>query len=94
MQLEFYFASVFTERNEIPLARKVLEGPIHKNHINRFGAMIHITSMKELIDALKANVDLGIQNSLALLKNLHSAAPRQKLGITRYIGYQAVHSVG
>jgi hypothetical protein len=72
----------------------MLKGAIHKDHINRVWAVIDITRMKELINTLEMDIDFGIQNCLILLKNFNSAAPRQKLGITRYISYQAIHSVG
>jgi hypothetical protein len=94
MQFELDLTGIISQGNEVPLTRKMLEGPIYKNHINCFGPMIHIARVKKLINALKANIDFGVQNSFSLLKDFHSATPWKKLRILLYISHQTIHSVG
>ena len=72
----------------------MLKRAIYKDHIDGFRAMVHVTRMKVLGNALEMNIDFGIQHSLSLLKNFHAATPRQKLRIASNICHQAIHAVG
>ncbi len=94
MELELHLAGIFLEGNEVPLPRKMLKWPIHKDHVNGFRAVIDVSGMKVLINTLEVNIDFGIQNSLGLLKNFHPTTPGQELGVARNVGYQAIHAVG
>ncbi len=87
MELEFHLTGVLLEGDEVPLARKMLKRAIHKDHINGFRAMIDVSSMKVLINTLEMNIDFGIQNSLGLLKNFHTATPGQELRVARNVSY-------
>jgi hypothetical protein len=49
--------------------------------------------MEILINTLKVDIDFGIQNSLGLFKNFHSATPGQELWVAGNISYQTIHTV-
>ena len=93
VELKLHLTGIILKGDKVPLPRKVLEWAIHKDHINAFGATIGVSGMKILINALKVDIDFGIQNSLGLLKNFHSTAPRQELWVARNISYQTIHTV-
>ena len=86
MELELHLAGIFLEGNEVPLPRKMLEWPIHKDHINGFRAVIDVSGMKVLINTLEVDIDFGIQYGLGLLKNFHPATPGQEFWVTRNVG--------
>ena len=59
MKLKFHLASVFLQRNEIPLARKLFKRAIYKDHINGFRVMVDIAGMEVLRNTLELNIDFG-----------------------------------
>jgi hypothetical protein len=87
VELKLDLASIFLERGEVPLTRKMLKGAIHKDHIDSFWAAIDVSGTKVLIITLKVDIDFGIQDSLGLLKNFHPAAPGQEFWIARNVSY-------
>jgi hypothetical protein len=93
MQLEVNFAGILTQGNEEPLARKMLKGPVHKGHVDLSGSGIGIARMKKLLNAFKFDLNFGIQTGLGLLKNLHPATPRQKLGVAGNVRHEVIHTI-
>ena len=82
VKFELHLTGILSQRDKVPLTRKMLKRTIHKDHINLFRAVIRIPSMKVLSDTLELDIDFGIQYGLSLLKDLYPATPRQELRIT------------
>ena len=94
MEFKFNLTGVLLQGNEIPLTRKMLKRAIYEHHINGFWAMVDITGVEVLCNALELNIDFGFLNGFGLFINFYAATPRQEFGIASDIGYQTVHSLG
>jgi hypothetical protein len=71
----------------------MLKGAIDEAHVNLSGPGIGIARMKKLLNALEFDLNFRIQTGLGLLKNLHPAAPRQKLGVAGNVRHEAIHAI-
>jgi hypothetical protein len=71
----------------------MLKGAIDEVHVNLGGPGIGIACMKKLLNTLEFDLNFGIQTGLGLLKNLHPATPRQKLGVAGNVRHEVVHAL-